>query len=132
MEHIARIINADEFESFGITQVEPGVSKIAGKLKKVGSVVAHAYQFDAETFTPDTAKAWLKSKRIETVEFLEAFELQEIKAGARHSKSDMAMINEVHSHAKTIQKHMKALGAYKSEDVPDEWLEDLKTVSKGN
>mgnify|MGYP001408350502 CR=1 FL=1 len=132
MNHLARIINEDEFDGLSLTQVEAGVQKIAGRLKKTNGIVAHGYEFDSSTFTPDAAKAWLKDKGIHFIEFSRAMGEDEIKAGARHSSKDMRIIEKAHTNAKEIIKHMKELSgvSMKADDDLSDWEEDLKASGK--
>jgi hypothetical protein len=59
----------------------------------------------------------------------------ETKAGARHGKMDMSIINRVHSLARDIQKQMKALGATgrksTGDEIPEEWFNEW-TKGTGN
>ena len=135
MNHIARIINANEFASFVLSIPEEGICKISGKLNKTGGVVAHAYEFDANKFTAESAKDWLTSKKITVVEFAEAYVPEEIKAGARHSSSDMGTINKIHGMARDIMGHCASLGAdgaTKSQEEIDEELKSFEEDLKGS
>ena len=131
--HIARIVNEDEFDGLSLTQVEAGVQKIVGRLKKTNGVVAHAYEFDSASFTPEAAKAWMAQKSIHFADFSRAMGEEEMKAGARHSSRDMKIIEAAHTKAKEIIQHMKELSgkSTKADDDLSDWEADLKDSLKG-
>ena len=70
-EHAARVKDPALFEddSFRRKNIAPGVDIIIGKLKDEESMTTQAYRFDAEKFTPEQAKKWLKDNNVEYISF---------------------------------------------------------------
>jgi hypothetical protein len=62
-EHSARMISPDRFEkdTFRRKALGKGISAVMGKLPGKGAMVIQSYRFDAEDFTLDQVKEWLKS-----------------------------------------------------------------------
>lgn len=65
-EHAARIKDPGLFipDSFRSKEIRPGVRIIVGKLKMNEGMITQAYRFDAEKFTVESAKKWLKDNRV--------------------------------------------------------------------
>jgi hypothetical protein len=78
--HSARVRDPDEFkedamaigDKFATMQLSPGVSMLIGIPKGKTTTFTQAYRFDADEFTPDQAKAWLKTYKINYIDFEEA------------------------------------------------------------
>lgn len=76
--HAARVEMPDKFEkdSFRSKEIAPGITIIVGKMMGSDSMVAQSYRFDAEKFTPDQAKEWLKEHHVEMMGFEPAKTIQ--------------------------------------------------------
>jgi len=74
--HIAKIINTDEFKenSFEEKEKQKGVLAVFGNLKNIEANVIQSYRFDKKEFTADEAKKWLSKKNIKYILFDEAKE----------------------------------------------------------
>jgi hypothetical protein len=70
-EHAARVREPNEFqqETFRRKTIETGIDIIIGKLKGENTMTIQAYRFDAEKFTPEEAKKWLKEHKIDYISF---------------------------------------------------------------
>lgn len=71
-EHAARVREPGDFkpDSFRRKNISDGVDIIIGKLKSgEDSMVTQAYRFDAQKFTVDEAKKWLKDHDIKYISF---------------------------------------------------------------
>jgi hypothetical protein len=150
MNHVAKIINAKEFQSVEAKEVNwfsgsKGIKAVMGIAHGKDKAIVQSYEFDSELFTADEAKKWLKKNEVTYVEFTKA-EVEEkpiginevvedaIKAGARHSKNDNEIIRKVHNMSREIQSHMKQLGysrgmkAVEFDELDDD---EIKAWSKG-
>jgi hypothetical protein len=72
-EHAARLVDPREFDEFSRKNDAggPGVHFIYG-IKAGEATRIQAVRFDAQKFTPDEAKAWLKEHDMEPIQFEEA------------------------------------------------------------
>lgn len=70
-EHAARIIEPSKFEqdSFRRKNIAEGIDIILGKLKGEDTMTVQAYRFNADKFTPEEAKKWLKDHDIKYISF---------------------------------------------------------------
>ncbi|GIV62996.1 MAG: hypothetical protein KatS3mg045_0335 [Bellilinea sp.] len=75
-EHAARLVDPDRFYADSFRRVNDkfgeGVHAIFGKLKGKESMSLQAIRFDAEKFTAEEARQWLKAHDYEPITFEEA------------------------------------------------------------
>jgi len=70
-EHSGRVLDPNKFEedSFRRKNITAGIDMILGKLKGKTKMVAQAYRFDKEMFTPAEAKKWLEDHDVDFISF---------------------------------------------------------------
>ncbi len=73
-EHAARVRDPAEFEpeSFRRKRIAPGLDIILGRLRGQQTLMVQAYRFDADVWTAERARAWLREHDIKVIEFAEA------------------------------------------------------------
>ncbi len=69
-EHAARVLSPKRFDRFARKKLGKGVSVILGITK--GKTQIQAYRFDKSRWTPASAKAWLKRRKIKISNFEKA------------------------------------------------------------
>jgi hypothetical protein len=70
-EHAARLVDPAAFEGgrFRSKTIAPGVRLILGKRRGASTTETQAIRFDAATFSPDSARAWLRSHDYNAIAF---------------------------------------------------------------
>ena len=70
-EHAVRILQPlpQETGIFARKSISPGINIILQRPKSGGSMQAQSYRFGKSQFTPEEAKAWLKSHKISYISF---------------------------------------------------------------
>lgn len=115
-QHEARIILEKNFEedSLKTKDVERGVSVRLGNIKSAShsnADIAQAYYFDAQLFTDEAAKQWMREHHMSFSNFKSAdvreleeltVELDALKVGARNNTSDAKRIQSIHDMASTM------------------------------
>jgi len=75
-EHAARLVDPEKFDPDSFRRVNDkfgdGIHAIFGKLKGEDSMTLQAVRFDADKFTAEEAKKWLKGHDYDPIEFEEA------------------------------------------------------------
>ncbi len=75
-EHAARLVDPEKFDPDSFRRVNDkfgdGIHAIFGKLKGEDSMTLQAVRFDADKFTAEEAKKWLKEHDYDPIEFEEA------------------------------------------------------------
>lgn len=73
-EHAARVRNPNDFQqdSFRRKNIAAGVDIITGKLTGEEAMIAQAYRFNVDDFTPEQAKKWLEDNKVEYISFEQA------------------------------------------------------------
>ncbi len=93
-EHAARLVDPEEFDPDSFRRVNDkfgdGIHAIFGKLKGEDSMTLQAVRFDADKFTAEEAKKWLKEHDYHPTEFEEASSQKALSYFVPLAKADEA------------------------------------------